>query len=230
MGNMIRITSQTRDGAVVVAVEDTGVGIAEADAELIFEPYFTTKAPDTGTGLGLALAAEIVRDHGGAISARPRASGGTRFEVRLPLATPEGPEVAAELSKPMERSAPRPPTSRVLLIDDEPGLLRAFCRLLSPRHEIVTASDGGQGLDILAEDTAFDGVVCDFSMPGVDGIALYQAVAELDRELARRIVFCTGGPMSRRGQRFIASTRNTVLVKPVQPERLISAIKQLGKR
>jgi CheY-like chemotaxis protein len=89
---------------------------------------------------------------------------------------------------------------------------------------------GQQALDILARDTAFDGVICDFAMPDVDGIGIYEAVARRDSDLAARIVFCTGGPMSHRSRRFIEATSNTVLEKPVRPDLLLHTIKQLGKR
>ncbi|MCG8418259.1 MAG: hybrid sensor histidine kinase/response regulator [Proteobacteria bacterium] len=323
MDNEIRVSTTERDGLIISAVQDTGCGIPDHASRLVFEPFFTTKPSDLGTGLGLALSAEIVRDHGGEIGFVPIESGGTRFEVRLPTLRnmaghPDTPGLgqpapsvlhsgvagspAAGVSRPghSAKSAParaagaRPwraeqamgsgvltepsgraadysiarsrggsnghsgvvPTtghldvpasramrssddaervvrgqrSRVLLVDDEPSLLRAFRRLLAPYHEVVMAANGQQALDILARDTAFDGVICDFAMPDIDGISIYQSVAARDRELAGRIVFCTGGPVTGRGRNFIESTSNTVLEKPVPPELLLGAIEQLGRR
>ena len=251
-GNQIRVSSRVRDGRIVAAVEDTGAGIPASIRELIFEPFFTTKSHELGNGLGLAVSAEIIYAHGGEIDFVPLADGGTRFEVRLPMTEQTiqpgesqeshkdpaplvrpvyhdsghtAPSLALNSERPLQRGR-----TRILLIDDEPSLLRAFRRLLIPYHEVVMAATGQQALDILAGDTDFDGVICDFSMPDIDGISIYETVAARDRELADRIVFCTGGPVSGRGRRFIESTSNTVLDKPVPPERLLGAIEQLGKR
>jgi CheY-like chemotaxis protein/anti-sigma regulatory factor (Ser/Thr protein kinase) len=228
--NEIRVATVERDGRVIASVEDTGCGIPAAIRTLVFEPFFTTKPRDQGTGLGLALSAEIVHRYGGDIGFTALSAGGTRFEVRLlPSASqPAGREPV--MAGPAALPALPAQRARVLLVDDEPSLLRAFRRVLAPQHDVVMAMGGQQALDILARDAAFDGVICDFAMPEVDGIHIYEAVARRDSELAGRIVFCTGGPMSHRGRMFIASTSNTVLEKPVPPDLLLGAIEQLGKR
>jgi signal transduction histidine kinase len=73
-------------GDVVIVVEDSGVGISEADAGRALEPFFTTKAREGGTGLGLAIAREIVSNHRGTLTLAPRPERGTRATVRLPPA------------------------------------------------------------------------------------------------------------------------------------------------
>lgn len=226
--NHVRVVTHERDGMVFVAVEDTGCGVPEDLRKLVFEPFFTTKPRDVGTGLGLALSVEIVRSYGGDISITALPGGGTRFEVRL-IADGRAAEAMVEAGPEPDEEA-RAPRARLLLIDDEPRLLRAFRRILAPRHEVVMAGNGQQALDILERDTGFDGVICDFAMPDVDGIHIYEVVSRRDRELAARIVFCTGGPMNHRGRRFIETTSNTVLEKPVPPELLLGAIAELGKR
>jgi signal transduction histidine kinase len=81
-GGTIRL-SAFRDGdAVVLAVADDGPGIAPADRERIFEPYFSTK--ETGTGLGLPIARRIAEEHGGTLAARSDPGRGAIFELRLP--------------------------------------------------------------------------------------------------------------------------------------------------
>lgn len=238
--NEIRVLTSEREGKVVVAVEDTGCGIPEAIGNRVFEPFFTTKPRDTGTGLGLALSAEIVHRCGGDIGFTATPGRGTRFEVclcvhehparSLPPSLP--PSLPTSLAGGRSVCEPRHHVqrSRVLLVDDEPSLLRAFRRVLAPRHDVVMAANGQQALDILERDTNFDGVICDFTLPDLDGICIYETVARRDSELADRIVFCTGGPMSHRSRTFIESTTNTVLEKPVPPELLLGAIEQLGKR
>ena len=78
----------------VVEIEDNGAGIPDADLPRIFEPFYTTKAPGQGTGLGLPLAHDIAVGHGGSLMAGRAASGGALFTVRLPV-DPDLPETAS---------------------------------------------------------------------------------------------------------------------------------------
>ncbi len=82
-GGVLKISCKTEDGGVVVAVEDSGVGIAPEARSRIFSPYYTTKAK--GTGLGLSGARRIVRSHGGEIDFESEAGQGTKFFIHLPL-------------------------------------------------------------------------------------------------------------------------------------------------
>ena len=89
-GGEVRVSSQAAEGSVRAEVADRGPGIAAADRERIFEPFFSTK---NSTGLGLSICHAIVRQHGGRLEARPRPDGGTVFQMTLPAA-PARTEVA----------------------------------------------------------------------------------------------------------------------------------------
>jgi signal transduction histidine kinase len=89
-GGEVRVSSHAAGGSVLAEVADRGPGIAEADRERIFEPFFSTK---NSTGLGLSICHSIVRQHGGRLEARPRPEGGTVFQITLPTA-PARTEVA----------------------------------------------------------------------------------------------------------------------------------------
>ncbi len=80
----VRVRVRSADGAVDIEVEDDGPGIPQATIDRIFDPFFTTKAPDQGTGLGLPIAYDLVRDHGGRLTADRSPLGGARFTVCLP--------------------------------------------------------------------------------------------------------------------------------------------------
>lgn len=82
----IRVSAEAEAGRVRIRVEDTGHGIAPADLERIFEPYFTTKEPERGTGLGLPVVKEIIEKFGGRISVKSTLGEGTVFTVDLPAA------------------------------------------------------------------------------------------------------------------------------------------------
>jgi len=83
----------SRGNQAVLSVRDNGPGIADLDA--LFEPFYTTKAPGEGVGLGLAISTGIVKDFGGRLTAHNGASGGAVFEVTLPLHAASGPQRTA---------------------------------------------------------------------------------------------------------------------------------------
>jgi len=85
-GGTLRIETQLDGDHVLLAVEDTGVGMGAEVLDCIFEPFFSTKTPDQGTGLGLQLVRQIVTSHGGRVDVTSQPGRGTRFEVRLPAA------------------------------------------------------------------------------------------------------------------------------------------------
>jgi signal transduction histidine kinase len=86
----VAVRARRENGDVVIDVEDDGPGVPEADVERIFIPFFTTKAPGRGAGLGLPIAASIVRQHGGGISVSRANGKGARFTIRLPAAGGHG--------------------------------------------------------------------------------------------------------------------------------------------
>jgi len=79
------VVTRALDGEVTLEVRDTGCGIGEADRKRIFDPFFSTKEPGRGTGLGLFISSEIVRDHRGRIELDSVEGRGSTFRVVLPL-------------------------------------------------------------------------------------------------------------------------------------------------
>jgi signal transduction histidine kinase len=82
-GGQVRVAVRCVPEGLCLTVEDEGPGVAPADAQRVFEPFFTTRT--TGTGLGLAVVRRVVLAHGGTVSVGQRQGGGARFELRLPL-------------------------------------------------------------------------------------------------------------------------------------------------
>jgi PAS domain S-box-containing protein len=160
---------------VVVSVSDTGTGIAEEDREHIFEPFYTTKEAGAGTGLGLAMAYGIVRNHNGYITCLNAPGGGTTFKFYLPALTRD------ELEEEAERvETPRGGEETLLLVDDEEPVLEVAEKILSTfGYKVLTARNGEEALeafDSCAEE--IDLVIIDMIMPGMGGM---QALKELRR-------------------------------------------------
>lgn len=229
--NEIRVSTSSDGSNVIVVVQDTGSGIPADALAGIFEPFSRSEAREQSAGFGLSLCAEIVRMHGGQIDVASEAGRGTRFEVRLPLAKPDDESKARMSSIPADApSAEALARARVLVIDDDVAVLRAYRRMLSMRHDVVLASGGAEGLSTLEKDADFDIVLCDVMMPQLDGPMVYEALRARAPRLLERVVFCSGGAFTPRAKEFLASVRNPFLSKPIDPAALEAIIQKARAR
>jgi two-component system cell cycle sensor histidine kinase/response regulator CckA len=206
----IRIVADRRAGRVRVAVSDTGSGIPTEDLARIFDPFFSTKDPGVGTGLGLSVCKSIVAALGGDIQVKSQVGAGTTFEVTLPTAeaAPAEPAlVAAAAEPPSERRV------RILVVDDEPLLAKALARELAEEHDVTVANGGRRALElILAED--FDLVLCDVMMPDLSGLELFDELRQRRPGIERKLAFMTGGMFTPRAQAFLDRIDNPRVDKP----------------
>jgi CheY-like chemotaxis protein len=122
------------------------------------------------------------------------------------------------------------PHTRVLVVDDDPAVLRAFRRVLQGEHEIVTARDGSEALLVVLGGTRVDAIICDIGMPKLDGPAFFSELFELRPQLMPRVVFCTGGPPNEKTQRFLERLQAPLLFKPVAAADLVRAIDLVRSR
>jgi len=144
----IALSAAADGGRVVVRVADTGLGIPADVLPQIFSPFFTTKSPGEGTGLGLFISYGIVEGHGGTLTAESRPGAGATFTVSIPCARPD------EATTPAERR-------RILVVDDDPGVRRMVSALFASEGHVVDAvGDGDSGMG-LARDAAYDLVIAD---------------------------------------------------------------------
>jgi CheY-like chemotaxis protein len=120
--------------------------------------------------------------------------------------------------------------ARVLVVDDDPTVLRAFRRVLAGDHEVLTARDGAEALRLVLGGERVDAIICDISMPKLDGPAFFSELFELRPQMMPRVVFCTGGQPNERTQRFLAQLQAPLLYKPVAVEELRRAIEAVRSR
>lgn len=214
----IRVTLGTdAHGRAVVEIADTGAGIAPAHQGHVFDPFFTTKG--MGTGLGLSICHGIVTQCGGEISFESTLGAGTTFRVALPPSTAE--PVKAQTP---ERDRGR---GRVLIIDDEPELLRSLDALIGDEHEVVTVSSGRQALELLRSDRGFDVILTDLMMADVTGMELYETVRTDYPGLEHQFVFMTGGAFTRGSSTLLATVSNRCLAKPFDADELLRTVGEL---
>jgi PAS domain S-box-containing protein len=197
-----------------LAVSDAGVGIAAEHLPRVFEPYFTTKAHDRGTGLGLAAVLGTVRQHGGAVRIDSIVGRGTTVEVLLPIV-----DGAARTAS---RAEPAPVvTLRVLLVEDLEIVRTALARLLELEgHEVTVAPDGRAALDRVEAGEVFDLVLSDVEMPRLDGVSLARALIARTPPLP---VLLMTGYADHAAAAAVALTLN----KPFSRDQLVEAMAQV---
>ena len=118
----------------------------------------------------------------------------------------------------------QPQQHRVLVVDDEPSILRAVSRMLSPQHHVTTAGDGSDAIALLETGEHVDVVVTDLQMPRVGGLDLYRWIEQQRPLLAARVLFVTGGVFDPETERFLRGMVGRVLRKPFDPEALRRAV------
>ncbi|MGN6828214.1 ATP-binding protein [Paucibacter sp. M5-1] len=208
---------------VWLRVADNGPGIAPGLRERIFTPFFTTKGAGElqGTGLGLAVARGVAREHGGELLLEDTA-GGASFLLRLPLAG--GTQPAAAAPAPI---ADAPQQLRILVVDDETELAALMREALEGAgYEVMTAESGLVALELL-EEARFEAIVSDLRMPGMDGAALWRAVRERQPQLATRMLFVTGDTLSPGAAEFLREAGCAVLEKPFAPAEMVARVAAL---
>lgn len=207
----IRVETGADDGMVFFSVADDGCGMEPHVREQIFSPFYTTKDRRRGTGLGLSISCQIAAAHRGWIDVESAPGKGSRFVVRLSRESGLPVDLPRRRAHPAELTEPEKPL-RVLLVDDEPMLLSTLKAQLEPRFQVVAALGGREALVLLADDDSFDAVICDLSMPDVDGPELFSRSPE---ELRGRFLFLSGGAFTQRLQAFAEKNQDRVLMKPV---------------
>ena len=155
---------------VVLAVSDTGCGIAPDMLERVAEPFFTTKAVGKGTGLGLSMVYGFAQQSGGTTRIESRLGHGTTVELWLPRAPDTARRVAAGAS--VDGFAARNRERHILLVDDHEGVRATTAAMLEDLgHRVTMAADGGHVGELIEADglQAIDFIISDYAMPLVSG-------------------------------------------------------------
>ena len=171
---------------VKLTVSDTGTGIPEEILGAIYEPYFTTKSPGEGTGMGLAMVYGIVENHGGRINVQSEVNKGSVFTLYLPV---------------VEECADHPPyesldlpggSENILFVDDEASIAEMNKQILEHLgYSVTTRTDSMEALDLFRKMPAFfDLLITDMTMPTMTGDQLATEIMAIRQDLP--VILCTG--------------------------------------
>lgn len=209
-GNYIRIT-----------VSDTGTGIAPDIIDSIFEPYFTTKAPGVGTGMGLSMVHGIVESYGGKITVQSTAGQGSVFTVYLPV-TQKNTKIHSYGQK-----TPTGGNERILFVDDEIQIADMSEKMLKALGYTVTTSTSSKSALVMIKTrpSDFDLVITDMSMPGITGDRLAAEINKINPDIP--VIVCTGYSKKLSETAGAGTGIRAVLTKPVSRAELAGTIRRV---
>ncbi|GBC60615.1 hypothetical protein DENIS_1572 [Desulfonema ishimotonii] len=203
-----------------LVIRDTGHGIEKAILERIFDPYFTTKGPGEGTGMGLAVVHGIISDHAGDISVTSAAGKGTVFTVRLPVSEEE---TASEAS-----CGPVPPANgaeHILVVDDEKSVTLMLKQMLEHLgYRVSACNQPDMALrQFQAAPGGFDLVISDMTMPKMTGDRLIREMRSHREDVP--VILCTGFSETFTPESARSVGAQALLMKPIDRNELAAAIR-----
>ena len=222
-GGTLAIVTRRDGERLVVELQDSGEGVAPEDLERVFEPFFTTRAADLSTGLGLSTVRDLVQLAGGRVALESQPGQGTLVRISLPVldVLPE-----ARSPQPLPRSASG---ARVLLIDDHDALRQSLSYALGMYgYRVVAAPCLREARERLAEDVP-DAVVVDVLLPDGNGVEFLREVRAQHSELPVVLISGFVGEAGDDLEEGLDPRHTAFLPKPVRPRDLVAKLGQLVK-
>ena len=206
---------------IVIAVSDTGSGIAEENRKRIFEPFFSTKKGTGGTGLGLATVKKIVQTHHGTIDVVSQIGQGTQFTIVLPAVRTSETELSEHSAIPKGRE-------ELILVADDEATIREITRasLVTHNYRVITASNGIEAIaSYVQNQTEVALVIINMMMPAMDGTTAILTLQKIDPKI--EIIAISGRNFSH--QTFSDRNLNisSFLAKPYSTYTLLQTIKDV---
>jgi CheY-like chemotaxis protein len=222
-GGRLAIAAERSGETVAISVSDVGVGMPPEVIERALEPFFTTKGPGRGTGLGLSMVYGVAHQAGGDVAIDSAVGQGTTITLTLPRqdsAAAPGLEATASPNAVGHQAA----TGTILLVDDDDDVRSALADMLVARgHKVHQASGGKEALALVAGQK-FDLLLLDFAMPGMNGAEVARQALECSPGL--RILFITGYSDSEAIDEAVMGGAR-VLKKPIGSTELTGAVDEM---
>ncbi|ACN16332.1 predicted fusion protein, periplasmic substrate-binding protein (N-terminal) / sensory box regulatory protein (C-terminal) [Desulforapulum autotrophicum HRM2] len=209
---------------LTVKVMDTGNGMDPKTLNKIFDPYFTTKKPGEGTGLGLALVYGVVEEHGGYVTVDSGPGQGSAFQLFFPVVDERA---GNQIEVPNLQEVPPGGREHIMVVDDEESILLSTQELLKDYGYEITAFENSA--DAYAEfekdPLKFDLVITDMTMPQLSGVELSTKMLNLRSELP--IILCTGYCGTYDEKKALALGVKKYVQKPIDSRTLLGLIREL---
>lgn len=187
----IIIKSNVVESNISITIKDNGQGIPTEIRDKLFQPFFTTKEVNKGTGIGLSLVRTIAQEHGGVVSFDSEVGKGTEFRISLPLATDPCEDLDIENKKEI-KSVESKDKLQVLVVEDESDLREIMNFHFSKIGLSVHLAENGKIALEMIKSRTFDLIVSDISMPEMDGKMLFNAIGDLKIVNPPKFMFITG--------------------------------------
>ncbi len=211
---------------VKLSVTDSGVGMDAETRKRIFEPFFSTKEKGMGTGLGLASAYGIIKNHGGFINCYSELGQGTTFNIYFPESYQGIVDDAPETDDDLTTGVPRG-TETILFVDDDEENLTVGRKILAGLgYQVYTARDGKTSLEIYtAMGDQIDMVVLDYVMPGMGGREVFEALRRLDPDV--RVLLSSGYSSNNQVAHMLDQGCKGFIQKPYDAGRMARKIREI---
>lgn len=209
---------------VKISVKDTGVGMDEETIKRVFDPFFTTKNRGRGTGLGLASAYGIIKNHGGIINAHSVEGHGSTFDVYLPAS------LKKVIQKEHLKREALKGTETILLVDDEDIIIDIGGQILEKLgYRALMARSGKEAIEIYrANKKKINIVILDMIMPDMGGGETYDRLKKINPEI--KVLLSSGYSINGQASEIMNRGCNGFIQKPFNVEQLSRKIKEiLGK-
>ena len=202
-----------RGNYIQFSVSDNGSGISEDHISRIFDPYFSTKQKDTGSGLGLYVTYGIIKAHNGHVDVTSKKNIGTTFDVFLPVFEPQ------KLTKNETKS------KLIMLADDEEMLSELLSEMLeSSGYYVIKVKSGEEVIKVLTEELKVDLIIIDYNMPMMNGLECISEIRKLNFNLP---VILSSGSLQFNDNELKRLKINSKILKPYEFETMLDTIKKL---
>ena len=223
LGNEYVTSHQISPGHYVkISITDTGIGMDKATQDRIFEPFFTTKEMGRGTGLGLASAYGIIKNHNGVINVYSEKGRGTTFNIYLPASLNELENEVEEKPDSLRKG-----TETVLVVDDEKYISDVTQQMLEQLgYSVLIAESGEMALNIYKKKKEeIDLIILDMIMPQVTGGEIFDQLKAINEEV--KVILSSGYSLNDEAKEILARGCDGFLQKPFDMERLSQKLREV---